>query len=63
MLDNLIQRGVPGRFPFNSLHVMQPMYTRKMNEQIARDMGTIELYTLDGLKAPHRLVVVRSNRS
>lgn len=58
MLYRLIQRRVPGWFPFNSLHVMQPMYTRKTNEQIARDMGTIELYTLDVPKAPRRPVVV-----
>ena len=58
MLYKLIQRGVPGWFPFNSLHVMQPMYTRKTNEQIARDMGKIELHTLDGPKAPRRPVVV-----
>lgn len=58
MLYKLIQRGVPGWFPFNSLHVMQPMYTRKANEQIARDLGTIELYSLKGPEAPRRPVVV-----
>lgn len=41
MLYKLIQRGVPGWFPFHSLHVMQPMYTRKTNEQIARDIGDV----------------------
>lgn len=58
MLYKLIQRGVPGWFPFNSLHVMQPMYTRKANEQIARDLGEIELYSLKGPEAPRRPVVV-----
>lgn len=55
MLYKLIQRGVPGWFPFN---VMQPMYARKTNEQIAREIGTIELYTLEGPKAPRRAAVV-----
>lgn len=58
MLYKLIQRGVPGWFPFNSIHVMQPMYTRKANEQIARDLGTIELYSLKAPEAPRRPVVV-----
>lgn len=58
MLYKLIQRGVPGWFPFNSIHVMQPMYTRKANEQIARDLGTIDLYSLKGPEAPHRPVPV-----
>ena len=29
MLYKLIQRGVPGWFPFNSISVMQPMYTKQ----------------------------------
>lgn len=45
MLYKLIQRALPGWFPYNSLHVMQPMFTRKMNEQIAKEIGTIQLYT------------------
>lgn len=58
MLYKLIQRGVPGWFPFNSLHVMQPMFTRKMNETIAREIGQINLYTLDPPKAPRKPIIL-----
>ena len=47
MFYKLFQRAFPGWFPFNSLHVMQPMYTKAMNEQIAKELKTIELYTSD----------------
>ena len=58
MFYRLIQRAVPGWFPFNSLHVMQPMFTRKMNETIAKEIGTIAQYTTDDPKPPPRPVVV-----
>ena len=31
---------------------MQPFYTRKTNEKIAREIGTIDDYTFDGPKPP-----------
>lgn len=61
MLYRLIQRAVPGWFPFNSLHVMQPMFTKNMNEEIAREFGTIAQYTLDGPSAPRRPVVLTNH--
>lgn len=58
MLYKLIQRGLPGWFPFNSVAVMQPMYTKKANEAIARKLGTIHQYTLDDPAPPRRTVVL-----
>ena len=45
MLYKLVQRAFPGWFPYNSLHVMQPMFTRDTNEKIATEIGTIRQYT------------------
>jgi hypothetical protein len=56
MLYRLIQRGLPGWFPFNSVAVMQPMYTKKANEAIAREHGILDQYTLDDPKPPPKLV-------
>ncbi|ORY68274.1 heme peroxidase [Pseudomassariella vexata] len=58
MYYKLIQRTVPGWFPYNSLHVMQPLFTRARNEQIARSNGTIDLYTLDDPAPPRRRVIL-----
>lgn len=58
MFYKLIQRTLPGWFPYNSLHVMQPMYTRKMNEQIARELGTIDQYTLKDPSPPPTPIIV-----
>ncbi|KAL2006622.1 hypothetical protein VTN00DRAFT_9290 [Thermoascus crustaceus] len=58
MFYKLIQRTLPGWFPYNSLHVMQPMYTRKMNEQIARELGTIDQYTLKDPSPPPKPIIV-----
>uniref|UniRef100_A0A0L0MYV5 linoleate 8R-lipoxygenase n=1 Tax=Tolypocladium ophioglossoides (strain CBS 100239) TaxID=1163406 RepID=A0A0L0MYV5_TOLOC len=52
MLYKLIQRGLPGWFPFNSVAVMQPMFTKKANEAIARELGTIDQFTLNDPKPP-----------
>ncbi|PHH86123.1 hypothetical protein CDD83_10692 [Cordyceps sp. RAO-2017] len=41
VLYRLIQRGLPGWFPFNSVAVMQPFYTPEANERIARELGTM----------------------
>ncbi|KAF2150654.1 heme peroxidase [Myriangium duriaei CBS 260.36] len=45
MMYKLIQRALPGWFPYNSLHVMQPFFTKKANKQIATEIGTINQYT------------------
>ncbi|GIZ44782.1 hypothetical protein CKM354_000797100 [Cercospora kikuchii] len=60
MLYKLIQRGLPGWFPFNSLHVMQPMFTKKTNEQIAKEIGTFGDYTLDDPKPPPMPKIVKT---
>ncbi|KAK4460577.1 Psi-producing oxygenase A [Cladorrhinum samala] len=46
MLYKLIQRGLPGWFPFNSVAVMQPMYTKQANAKIAESLGTITQFSL-----------------
>lgn len=46
MFHKLFQRALPGWFPYNSLHTTQPMFTRKMNEEIAREIGTIDQFSL-----------------
>jgi hypothetical protein len=61
MFHKLVQRAVPGWFPFNSLHVMQPMYTKKMNEEIAKEIGTFPLYTTDDPAPPPKPNVVIKN--
>jgi linoleate 10R-lipoxygenase len=61
MLYKLIQRGVPNWFPYNSIAVMQPMYTKTMNKKIAEEIGTIKQYTLDDPKPPPKPVVVTTN--
>jgi hypothetical protein len=58
MFHKLFQRALPNWFPYNSLHITQPMYTRKMNEQIAREIGTIDEYTLDDPSPPPKTVIV-----
>ncbi|KAI0885259.1 heme peroxidase [Annulohypoxylon maeteangense] len=63
MLYKLIQRGVPGWFPFNSVAVMQPMYTKKANENIAKELGTIDQYTLDDPAAPRKTVVIMTSEA
>ncbi|EQL31703.1 hypothetical protein RJZ56_006768 [Blastomyces dermatitidis] len=60
MFYKLIQRGLPGWFPFNSLSVMQPMYTPAMNREIATELGTISQYTeADPKPPPRRLVLMK----
>ncbi|TDZ65292.1 Psi-producing oxygenase A [Colletotrichum trifolii] len=63
MLYKLIQRGLPGWFPFNSVAVMQPMYTKKANAAIAEELGTIGQFSLAGVKAPPKPVVVSTAAS
>ncbi|KAL4778664.1 heme peroxidase [Aspergillus varians] len=55
----LIQRGLPKWFPYNSLDVMQPMFTKDMNRQIAEELGTINQYTEADPKPPRAPVLVR----
>ncbi|KAI1430665.1 linoleate diol synthase [Xylaria sp. CBS 124048] len=63
MLYKLIQRGLPGWFPYNSVAVMQPMYTKKANAAIAKKLGTYDQYTLDDPKPPARPIVISSTAS
>lgn len=58
MLYRSIRRGLPGWFPFNSIAVMQPMYTKKANIQIAQKLGTLHHYTLDDPSPPIKSVLI-----
>lgn len=58
MFYKLFQRAFPGWFPYNSLHSTQPMFTRKMNEEIAREIGTIDQYSLDDPSPPPTPIVL-----
>ncbi|KAF5026379.1 hypothetical protein F66182_1507 [Fusarium sp. NRRL 66182] len=60
-LYKLIQRGVPDWFPFNSVAVMQPMYTKTANEKIAKALGTADQFSLDDPKPPAKVIVVSSS--
>ncbi|KKY15413.1 putative prostaglandin g h synthase 2 cyclooxygenase pgh2 cox2 [Diplodia seriata] len=55
---HLFQRALPGWYPFNSLHIMQPMFTRQMNEQIATELGTIADYTTKGPAPPKKPILL-----
>lgn len=61
MFYKLIQRALPGWFPYNSLHSTQPMFTRKMNEQIAREIGTLDRYSLQDPAPPPRKVILTNH--
>lgn len=62
MFYKLIQRGLPGWFPYNSLSVMQPMYTPDMNREIATEIGTISQYTeADPKPPPRRLILMKQS--
>ncbi|KAM0207497.1 hypothetical protein ACHAQD_012015 [Fusarium lateritium] len=61
MLYKLIQRGVPNWFPFNSVAVMQPMYTKSANEKIAKEIGTFDQFTLDDPKPPAKTTILVSS--
>ncbi|KAF1969427.1 prostaglandin G/H synthase 2/cyclooxygenase 2, pgh2/cox2 [Bimuria novae-zelandiae CBS 107.79] len=63
MMYKLIQRAFPGWFPYNSLHVMQPFFTKDKNEEIAKAIGTIKLYTKNDPKPPHTPRVVTGNET
>ncbi|KAI0167087.1 heme peroxidase [Hypoxylon sp. FL1284] len=58
MLYKLIQRALPGWFPYNSAAVMQPMYTKKANLAIADELGTRAQFTDEDPKPPRKSVVV-----
>ncbi|KAF7507317.1 hypothetical protein GJ744_010751 [Endocarpon pusillum] len=58
MFYKLIQRGLPGWFPYNSLNVMQPMYTKEANMRIAKSLKTIQLYTIKDPEPPRPVVVL-----
>ncbi|KAL7621367.1 hypothetical protein AAE478_008688 [Parahypoxylon ruwenzoriense] len=63
MAYKLIQRGVPGWFPFNSVAVMQPFYTKKANAAIAKELGTIDQFTLDDPQPPRKNIVLFKSES
>jgi hypothetical protein len=61
MFYKLIQRALPGWFPYNSLHVMQPFFTKDANRQIAQEIGTIALYTEKDPKKPANPTILVSH--
>ncbi|PVH91358.1 prostaglandin G/H synthase 2/cyclooxygenase 2, pgh2/cox2 [Periconia macrospinosa] len=58
MFYKLFQRALPGWYPYNSLHIMQPMYTWKKNKEIAEELGTISQFSLAKPKPPPSPVVL-----
>jgi cytochrome P450 len=58
MLYKLIQRGLPGWFPYNSVAVMQPMYTKQGNEKIAKELGILDQYSSEDPRAPPKTVAL-----
>lgn len=63
MMYKLIQRALPGWFPYNSAAVMQPFYTKKANLAIAKELGTIAQFTDEDPKPPRKSVVVFTTAS
>lgn len=61
MLYKLIHRAFPGWFKFNSIYVMQPMYTPKMNQAIQKELGHIDDYVLDAPAPPPKVTVLATN--
>jgi len=58
MFYKLFQRALPGWYPYNSLHIMQPMYTWQKNKEIAEELGTISQFTLAKPKPPPSPVIL-----
>lgn len=58
MFYKLIQRGLPGWFPFNSLNAMQPMYTKAMNREIAQELETLNQFSEDDPTPPPRRIIL-----
>ena len=63
MMYKLIQRAFPGWFPYNSLHVMQPFFTKAQNELIAKKIGTIDHYTKADPAPPKVPKIVTGNEA
>ncbi|KAL8910281.1 MAG: hypothetical protein Q9171_004404 [Xanthocarpia ochracea] len=61
MMYRLIQRAVPKWFKFNSIYVMQPMYLPSMNEEIAKELGTIDQYNLGPPAPPPNITVLTTH--
>jgi hypothetical protein len=59
MFYKLIQRALPGWFPYNSLHVMQPMFTKEANKKIATEIGMMKQYTEADPARPRPVVVLK----
>ncbi|KAL8711250.1 MAG: hypothetical protein Q9220_004395 [cf. Caloplaca sp. 1 TL-2023] len=61
MLYRLIHRAVPKWFKFNSIYVMQPMYLPSMNQEIAKEFNTIDLYSLDPPAPPPKITLLNTH--
>ncbi|KAI8959978.1 heme peroxidase [Daldinia sp. FL1419] len=63
MAYKLIQRGLPGWFPYNSVAVMQPFYTKKANTAIAKELGTLDQFSQADPQPPRTNVVLFTSPS
>lgn len=61
MLYRLIHRAFPKWFKFNSLYVMQPMYLPSMNQEIAKQFGTIDQYSPDPPAPPPKMTILSTH--
>lgn len=61
MLYRLIHRSFPKWFKFNSIYVMQPMYLPSMNQEIAKQFGTIDQYCLDPPAQPPKMTILSTH--
>ena len=52
MFYKLIQRAFPNWFAYNSIHIMQPMFTKQKNLEIAEEFGTRWMYSLKDPQRP-----------
>ena len=62
MFYKLIHRAFPGWWPYNSVSVMQPMFTKDANEKIAKEIGTIAMYTTKDPAPPRPLTILMGHR-
>ncbi|KAL8793884.1 MAG: hypothetical protein Q9195_003503 [Heterodermia aff. obscurata] len=61
MLYRLIHRAFPHWFKFNSIYVMQPMYLPSMNQEIAKQFNTFDLYCLDPPAPPPKITLLNTH--
>lgn len=58
MFHKLFNRGLPGFFDFNSIYVMQPMYTSGANAEIFERLKTINQFSMKPPTAPKEKAII-----